>query len=144
MWPKREVIHSFKTLLMKKLSNKFVFYFVIMEENKHDQNKIRQVIHSIVPQAVVESIYDFNEAMIFFKECKTKPHMLFLSEAMSKAGLRINSDGCINNLTLDALPLVFLSDKNTLAHTETITFAKPYDGKHFLSIAAHMNRKWVA
>lgn len=129
---------------MKKLSNKFVFYFVIMEENKQDQNKIRQLIHSIVPQAMVESIYDFNEAVVFFKESKLKPHILFLSEAMSKAGLRISSDGCINNLTLDAMPLVFLSDKNTKGHKEALIFAKPYDDQHLLSIAAHMNRMWIA
>ena len=129
---------------MKKLSKKFVFYFVIMEENKNDNMSLQRLIHSLVPQAIIESIYDFNEAIIYFKESKLQPHLLFLSEEMSKAGLNFLSDGSMNNLNLSNLPLVFLSDNKSKQSSEQFIYSKPYDPKNFLSIVGAMNQKWVA
>lgn len=129
---------------MKKLSKNFIFYFVIMEENKNDHIGLRQLIQSIVPQVIIESIYDFNEAVTYFRLNKTRPHVLFISEEMSKAGMNIAADGSIHDLSLESLPFVFLSDKKPVIQMEQRIYSKPYDSQNFLSIVGSMNHKWVA
>lgn len=140
---KKSLTRTNLTASMKKLSNKIIFYFVIMEENKTDHKNLRHLIRSLVPQAIIESIYDFNEAIYFFKENTLKPHLLFLSDEMSKTGLNVTADGYVNSVLLDEMPLVFLSEKKSIKQSFQHTLSKPYNPKGFLSLVDSLNQKWL-
>lgn len=127
---------------MTKVSNEFVFYFVIMDKNEANQMNLRHLIHSLVPQAIIESIYDFGEANSFFKTSKLLPNILFLSEEMSLTCL--NSYQNSADLNLNHLPLVFLTEQKFSGERAEAIYAKPYDAADFLSLIGSMNHKWLA
>src|SRR6478609_7188838 len=129
---------------MKKLSEKIVFYFVIINENEIDQKNLRSLIRSQVPQAIIESIYDLKEAISYFEKTTMCPHVIFISEQMSKAGINALSWEESHAQTSSPMPLVLLSDKKPAQHEEQLTYSKPYDPKNFLSIVGSVNHKRVA
>lgn len=129
---------------MKKLSKKFVFYFVIIDENENDQKNLRSLIRSLVPQAIIESIYDVKEAISYFEGSNMHPHVIFISEKMSKAGINALSWEESHENTSITVPLVLLSDKKPVEETEQLTYSKPYDPNYFLSIVGSVNHKRVA
>lgn len=129
---------------MKKFSRNVIFYFVIMEENNEDHLALHKLIHSIVPQAIIESIADFDEAVCYFRESAIKPHLLFISEDMLKAGLSIAADGNISNEVIESMPFVRLSNKKSSEPSEHPNYSKPYNASNFLSIVGDINHKWVA
>jgi hypothetical protein len=129
---------------MKKLTNKFVFYFVIMEENQNDHLALHKLIHSLVPQAIIESISNFEEAGRYFRESAIKPHLLFISEEMLKAGLSIATEGNFGDEVLESMPFVLLSNKKSSEPSEHPNYSKPYNASNFVSIVGNMNHKWVA
>lgn len=127
---------------MVTLTNKIIFYIVIMDENFQHHQHLRKLIHKIIPQAIIESIYDFNESIQFFRREAFQPHILFLSEEMSKSGLVISPDGYVNSYLLDEMPLVYLEDKQTPSYFQRLKLLRPYNKATILKLLRKLNQKW--
>jgi DNA-binding response OmpR family regulator len=136
---------------MNLILNTIVFYFIIVEDSKSDHAFLRQAIHTVVPQAIVDSIYNEEEALKFFGDCKSVPNLIFLDEDM----LKISGKSTIETIKkiegLAHVPLIFLSNtineeqkKEFINQGVSDFYTKPYKPLDLVNIVGAVNKKWLA
>ena len=62
---------------MKTLSTK-LFYALIIDRNKEDHSILRNTINRMIPNILVESLFDEEETIAYFENCKKSPDLVFL------------------------------------------------------------------
>jgi len=133
---------------MNTISKNILFYITIVENNQADHTFLRQMIHKVVPQAIVDSVYSDEEAAQYFSTCPTVPHLIFLDQDMSaNSGKTIDLIKQINGL--EKVPIIYLhennSQKTNLAKRNTDHFyLKPFKAQDLLNIVGSVNSKWLA
>jgi CheY-like chemotaxis protein len=136
---------------MQAISKNIIFYITVVESNKADHAFLRGAIHRVLPQAIVESIYNDHEAIQYFNNCSKLPHLIFLDQDMLKISGR-NTLELIKRVDgLDQVPIVFLSKLNTksqrtdfIEQGESHFYSKPYEVQELLNIVGSLNNKWLA
>lgn len=136
---------------MESISKKIVFYITIVKDNKTDHSYLRNVIHRVLPQAIVESVYSDDEAVSYFSNCSTIPHLIFLDKDM----LEISGKDTVRLIKrmegLDKVPIIFLTNPDN--ESQKIDFirqgannfySKPYEAQDLLNIVGAVNSKWFA
>src|SRR5882724_7344423 len=58
--------------------NNIVFYILIIDDDDDDHFLLRKAINQVIPQAIVESLYDGSEALKFLENCTALPNLIFL------------------------------------------------------------------
>src|SRR5215207_5907573 len=58
--------------------NTIVLYILIIDDDVDDHFLLRKAINQVVPQAIVESLYDGSEALQFLENCTALPNLIFL------------------------------------------------------------------
>lgn len=135
---------------MNRISKKIVFYITIIENDNADHSFLRKVVHTVLPQAIVESVYTGDEAINYFNSCTTTPHLIFLDQEM----LHISGKNTIDLIKrvdgLSETPIIFLtgSNKSQRADLNKLSinhcYARPYKAQDLLEIVSSLNTKWVA
>ena len=132
---------------MNAISKNILFYITIVENNKMEHSFLRSVIHKVLPQAIVESVYSYNEAVEYFKTCSIIPHLIFLDRQMLKDTVDVIKG--VNDLC--EVPIVLLNDLQKIAQntdfikqSTNLFYSKPYDAKDLLNIVGSVNSNWLA
>lgn len=135
---------------MDLILNSIVFYFVIVEDTKADHSFLRKAIHRVVPQAIVESIYNGEEALSFFSSCKSTPNLIFLDENMLKMAGESTIALIRKAESLAQVPLIFLSNTVNESQKKDLKkqgvsdfYAKPYEPVDLVKIVGEVNKKWL-
>jgi|GEM_PF-2234101 len=136
---------------MSRISKNIIFYITIVENNKTENAFLRKVIHSVLPQAIVESIYDEDEAVRYLNNCSTIPHLIFLDPDMLKISGR-NTIEMIKRVNgLDQVPIIFLTNLPVESQKTEFTkqgvdhfYSKPYGTQDLMNIVGSLNSKWLA
>ena len=136
---------------MNSISRNIIFYITIVESNNADHSFLRKVVHTVLPQAIVESVHTDDEAVRYFNNCTTIPHLIFLDQDM----LRVSGKNTIDLIKrvdgLSETPIVFLensSNKSQRTDLDKLSvnhfYAKPYKAQDLLEIVSSLNTRWVA
>ena len=139
---------------MQAISKNIIFYITIVENDRSDHSFLRKVIHSVLPQAIVESVYSDEEAIRYFNNCTTLPHLIFLDSEMLKISGRDTLHLIRRVDGLAEVPIVFLTKLNNGADGDQEEcfnkqnsghyYSKPYGAKDLLNIVGSVNNKWLA
>lgn len=134
---------------MTIISRNIVFYITIVEKNKTDHSFLRSMIHRVLPQAIVESVYEEEEAIHYFNNCSVLPHLIFLDEDMLLLSGRDTLELIRRVEGLDKVPLIFLTGSHTLQTSETTSggshfYSKPYQAQELRNIVSSLSSRWVA
>ena len=134
-----------------RISKNIIFYITLLENNKADYTFLRKVIHTVLPQAIVESVCGAEEATHYFNKCSTIPHLIFLDQDM----LRISGKDTIELIKqvngLEQVPIVFLANLPGDSQRDDFRkqgtdhyYAKPYATLDLMNIVNSVNSKWLA
>lgn len=137
---------------MTSISKNITFYITLVDTKNTDNSFLRKVIHSVLPQAIVDSIYGEEEVTQYFNNFPAVPDLIFLAQDMLKvAGMdTIQLIKKINGL--EQVPLIFLTNvPNKSQRTDLITegeghhiYSQPFGAQDLLNIVGSVNRKWLA
>jgi CheY-like chemotaxis protein len=136
---------------MKTILKDLIFYVLIVDKNNGDQGFLRQALNSVIPQAILESVTDGEEAVRYFNNCKTVPHLIFLSQDMLEHSGR-NMIELIKRVDgLNKVPIIFLTNNNYTGNKNELIklgandlYSKPYGAIDLLNIVESVNGKWLA
>jgi DNA-binding response OmpR family regulator len=136
---------------MNAISKNIIFYITIIESNVEDHSFLRKAIHAVVPTAMVESVYTDQEAVHYFNNCTTIPHLIFLDQDMLHISGRDTMELIRRINLLDQVPVIFLTNaKNKSRRKDFIKqgasnfYSKPYAAQDLLNIVGAVNSKWLA
>jgi response regulator RpfG family c-di-GMP phosphodiesterase len=139
-----------KTNLTKRsILKSVVFYIVVVDKNNSDHAFLRHAINSVVPQAIVESVYNEEETEHYFKNCSSVPHLIFINQDMLHVSGQNTVDLIKGVKGLDKVPIIFLtngqSDIKDLTNRGASSFyAAPYRITDLIDIVGDVNGKWLA
>jgi CheY-like chemotaxis protein len=133
---------------MSTLSKNMIFYITIIENDKTDHTFLRKVIHNVVPHAIVDSVYNDAEAVQYFNNCSTLPHLILLDQNMLNVSGK-NTVELIKRVDgLDRVPIVYLTKANISTHSlqqgADHYYSKPYGAQDLLNIVGSLNSTWLA
>ena len=136
---------------MNSISKNIIFYITIVEHKEKDHSFLRKVVHSVLPQAIVESVYSDEEAIRYFSNCITVPHLIFLDQDMQNASGTNIIDLIKRVVDLNKTPLIFLTGETTKSQRTDLNtlnvnnfYAKPYRAQDLVNIVSSLNSKWLA
>jgi len=137
---------------MHAISKNIIFYITIVENNEPDHSFLRKVIHNVLPQAIVDSVYGEDEALQYFNNCSTIPHLIFLDRGMLRVSGKDTLELIKRVVGLAHVPIVYLSNVTTnesqrtdfIKQGESHFYSKPYKAADLLNIVGSLNSKWLA
>lgn len=102
-----------------------------------------------MPQAIVESFYNDDEALQHFNHCSRPPHIIFLDQNMLHISGRDTLDLIKHIQGLEQVPIVVLSDPKSQStdlfqQGESHFYSRPYSTQDLLQIVGYLNTKWLA
>ncbi|WP_317897198.1 hypothetical protein [Aurantibacillus circumpalustris] len=136
---------------MNSIPKNIIFCITILECNEEEQSFLRKMIHSVLPQAIVESIYNNQEANRYFNNCSTMPQLFFVAQDM----LNVSGEDTIKNIKrLDQsseTQIICLKNSTSKSQrtdiiklSETVFYVKPFTTQDLLDIVSSLNMKRVA
>lgn len=133
----------------KAILKDMVFYIVIVDKNNSDHAFLRHAINAVVPQAIVESVYEEEEAVRYFNNCSVIPHLIFINEDLLNVSGRNTVDLIRRVDSLSKVPIIFLtgseSPENDLMKQGADSFySKPYQAQDLIDVVSGVNGKWLA
>jgi CheY-like chemotaxis protein len=129
--------------------NQFHFYILIVDDNKDDQFFLRKAISKVMPQTIIESLYDGSEALNFLKACTSLPNLIFLDLNMASISGKDTIKEIRSNESLNKVPIVVLTTNNYSIETETLLkmganafYTKPNKPDDLVAIVEDVTEKW--
>jgi CheY-like chemotaxis protein len=136
---------------MDSISKNIIFYITIVESESTDHSFLRKVVHTVLPQAIVESVHTDDESIRYFNNCTIIPHLIFLDQDMLRVSGKNTIDLIKRVYGLNNTPIVFLSSASKKSQRTNLDklsvnhfYAKPYKAQDLLAIVSSLNTKWVA
>lgn len=125
-------------------------YILVVDDDQDDQFFLRRAISQVIPQAIVESLFDGAEAMAYLEKCTTLPNLIFLDLNMVKLSGQVTMGLIRENLYLNNVPVVILTtSKNEEEKDELLKmgandfYTKPVNNKDLLKIVSEVKEKWL-
>jgi CheY-like chemotaxis protein len=126
-------------------------YILVVDDDHDDQFFLRRAISQIIPQAIIESLYDGSEAMAYLDRCAALPHLIFLDLNMIKLSGKVTMSLIRQNASLNKVPVVILTTSKNESEKEELLrlgandfYTKPYDTKDLMRIVTEVKSKWLA
>lgn len=98
--------------------NRVTFYILIVDDDKDDHFFLRKAINTVVPQAIVESLYDGVEALQFLTTCTSLPNLIFLDLNMVVVSGMDTIKKIRSNENLEKVPIVVLTTSKSQTEKE--------------------------
>src|SRR6478609_2029519 len=58
------------------------FYTLIIDRDSEDHEQLRSALNNMIPNVLIESLYDEEETIAYFGNCRNKPDLIFLDMNM--------------------------------------------------------------
>lgn len=134
---------------MSSITEPFV-YILIVDDDADDQFLLRRAISKSIPHAIIESVYDGSEAIIFLKNGHTIPHLIFLDLNMNKLPGKDTLKLIMANEMFSKVPVIIYStSRNDKEKEEMLSlgakdfYSKPYDVESLRLIVENIKNKWL-
>ncbi len=131
--------------------NNVTFYILIVDDDTDDHFFLRKAINQVIPQAIVESVYDGDEALQYLNNCKAMPNLIFLDLNMSKLSGKETMKIIKENEHLRSVPVVILTTsrsdeekKEMLAMGASGFYSKPHHTKNLVDIVEEIHEKFLS
>lgn len=135
----------------KRMAANILFNVVVVDSNTTDHSFLRKSINTVLPQVIIESIYNAGEALRYFQSCKTRPHLIFLNKDMLHVWGRNMVEFIRKTDVLSQVPLIFLSNPFSESQKQEFIkqgadnlYAKPYEPLDLLKIVGDVDGNWLA
>ncbi|MES2681415.1 MAG: response regulator [Bacteroidota bacterium] len=131
-------------------SNNIFYYVLIVDDDKDDHLFLRQAIAEVIPQAIVESLYDGSEALNYLDNCTALPNLIFLDLNMSRISGRSTISVIRKNESLRSVPVVILTtSKSDTERVELMElganefYSKPDHPRELVNIVQKVSAKYL-
>jgi CheY-like chemotaxis protein len=131
-------------------SNNIFYYILIVDDDKDDHVFLRQAISDVIPQAIVESLYDGSEALNYLNNCTALPNIIFLDLNMSRISGRNTISVIRKNESLRSVPVVILTTSKSDAERFELMelganefYSKPDHPKDLVGIVQKVSTKYL-
>jgi CheY-like chemotaxis protein len=131
--------------------NQVTFYILIVDDDKDDHFFLRKAINKVIPQAIVESLYDGSEALNFLESCTALPNLIFIDLNMLLLSGRETIKKIRSNETLKTVPVVVLTtSKSESERDEALQlgansfYTKPDHPNDLISIVEAVSEKFLS
>ncbi len=94
---------------MKPFIEKETCYILIIDDDKEDHFFLRTAITKVLPQALVESVYDGSEALEYLNRVIKGPDLIFLDLNMGRLSGKATLKHLKTNLSLCKIPVIILT-----------------------------------
>jgi CheY-like chemotaxis protein len=130
--------------------NNITFYILIVDDDTDDHFFLRKAINKVVPQAIVESVYDGDEALQYLNACTAMPNLIFLDLNMRKLSGKDTMKIIRANEHLRQVPVVVLTTsrnenerKEMLAMGAAGFYSKPHYTHDLITIVEEVRDKFL-
>ena len=130
--------------------NNVVFYVLVVDDDQDDQYFIRKAINHVIPQAIVESLYDGDEALAYLKRCSALPNLIILDLNMTRLSGKETMRIIRKNESLSHVPVVVLTTskneeerKELLGLGASAFYTKPHHARDLEGIMREVAEKWL-
>ena len=130
--------------------NNVVFYILVVDDDQDDQYFIRRAINEVIPQAIVESLYDGSEALAYLEKCTALPNLILLDLNMAKISGKDTMRIIRQNESLSKVPVVVLTTSRNAGERDELLrmgasafYTKPHSSSELLSIMREVKEKWL-
>jgi CheY-like chemotaxis protein len=130
--------------------NNVIYYILIVDDDSDDHFFLRSAIERIIPQALIESVYDGEEALLYLHDCVAIPNVIFLDLNMAKISGRETIKVIKQNEKLNKVPIViFTTSKSEEEKSEMFSlgasgfYSKPSQMEDLLEIVEEVKNKWL-
>lgn len=130
--------------------NNVVFYILVVDDDQDDQYFIRRAINEVIPQAIVESLYDGSEALAYLEKCTALPNLILLDLNMTRISGKDTMRIIRQNDNLKKVPVVVLTTSRNggekaelLEMGASAFYTKPHSSRDLLTIMGEVRDKYL-
>ena len=136
---------------MKSSLHNIIFYVIIAGDDQTDHVFLRKAMNKLVPQAIVESLYEPGETITFLQKHSPVPHLIFLDQNMIARGGSRMLQLIRDTEEFKHVPVIILTEdklhftKNDLVRYGADEFyPKPYHAKTLDQIVSDLRERWFS
>ena len=131
--------------------NSITYYILIVDDDSDDHYFLRTALNKVIPQAIVESVYDGEEALLYLNNCTFMPNVIFLDLNMAKISGRDTIKIIKQNEILSKVPVViFTTSKNEEEKAEMLKlgasdfYSKPNQIDDLILVVEEVKEKYLS
>ena len=131
--------------------NNIIYYILIVDDDSDDHYFLRTALNKVIPQAIVESVYDGEEALLYLNNCTFMPNVIFLDLNMAKISGRDTIKIIKQNEILCKVPVViFTTSKNEDEKAEMLKlgasdfYSKPNQIDDLILVVEEVKEKYLS
>jgi len=130
--------------------NHITFYILIVDDDSDDHIFLRKAINKVIPQAIVESVYDGEEALHYLNACTAMPNLIFLDLNMRKLSGKETMKIIKENKNLTHVPVVILTTSRNEGEKKEMLdmgaagfYSKPHQTNDLIGIVEEIREKFL-
>lgn len=131
--------------------NNIVYYILIVDDDSDDHYFLRTALNRVVPQAIIESVYDGEEALEYLNTCTYMPNVIFLDLNMAKLSGKDTMKIIKENESLSKVPVVIFTTSSDMAEKEALLksgasdfYSKPSQIEDLITLVENVKRKYLS
>lgn len=130
--------------------NNIIYYILIVDDDSDDHYFLRTAINRVIPQALIESVYDGEEALEYLNNCTFMPNVIFLDLNMAKISGRDTMKIIKQNEILSKVPVViFTTSRDEEEKAEMLEmgaagfYSKPSQIEDLIGVVEDVKKKYL-
>lgn len=131
--------------------NSIIYYILIVDDDSDDHYFLRTALNKVIPQALIESVYDGEEALQYLDSCTFMPNVIFLDLNMAKISGRDTIKIIKQNDVLSKVPVViFTTSKDEDEKAEMLKlgaagfYSKPNQIEDLIAVVEDVKAKYLS
>jgi len=131
--------------------NNIIYYILIVDDDSDDHYFLRTALNKVIPQALIESVYDGEEALEYLNNCTFMPNLIFLDLNMAKISGRDTIKIIKQNEVLNKVPVViFTTSKDEDEKAEMLQlgaagfYSKPSQIEDLIAVVEDVKEKYLS
>ena len=131
--------------------NNIIYYILIVDDDSDDHYFLRTALNKVIPQALIESVYDGEEALQYLDSCTFMPNVIFLDLNMAKISGRDTIKIIKQNEVLSKVPVViFTTSKDEDEKAEMLKlgasgfYSKPSQIEDLIAVVEDVKEKYLS
>ena len=135
---------------MDLTSNNIIYYILIVDDNEHDHFLLKKAINTVIPQTIIESLYNGSQALTFLNHCTSLPNLIFLDLNMPLLSGTEAIKVIRKNENLAKIPVIILTTNYSDSKKQEMLklgasdfYTKPLNPKDLIQIVEVVMDKWL-
>ena len=128
-----------------------MYYILIVDDDADDHYFLRTALNKVIPQALIESVYDGEEALEYLNTCTFMPNLIFLDLNMAKISGRDTIKIIKKNEILSKVPvIIFTTSRDEDEKAEMLRlgasdfYSKPSQLEDLIDLVEEVSSKYLS